>query len=74
MLAEKKKVTKDTLIGDAIKNVPGARAVIEKYFGNGCFTCAGINVESISFGAMMHNLDPDKVVAEINAANAAQEG
>jgi len=84
MLAEKKKVTKDTLIGDAIKNVPGARAVIEKHFGNGCFTCPGINVESISFGAtlfmvissrpfgaMMHNLDPDKIVAEINAA---QEG
>ena len=71
MLAEKKTVTKDTLIGDAIKNVPGAKAVIEKYFGNGCFTCPGINVESISFGAMMHNLDPDKVVAEINAA---QEG
>jgi len=66
MIAEKKKVTKDTLIGDAIKNVPGAKAVIEKYFGNGCFTCPGINVESISFGAMMHNLDPDKVVAEIN--------
>jgi hybrid cluster-associated redox disulfide protein len=71
MLTEKKTVTKDTLIGDAIKNVPGAKAVIEKYFGNGCFTCPGINVESISFGAMMHNLDPDKVVAEINAA---QEG
>ena len=71
MIAEKKTVTKETLIGDAIKNVPGARAVIEKYFGNGCFTCPGINVESISFGAMMHNLDPDKVVAEINAA---QEG
>jgi len=71
MLAEKKKVTKDTLIGDAIKNVPGARAVIEKHFGNRCFTCPGINVESISFGAMMHNLDPDKIVAEINAA---QEG
>jgi hypothetical protein len=42
--------------------------VIEKYFGNGCFTCAGINVESLSFGAMMHNLDPNKIVAEVNAA------
>jgi len=70
MTTDKKNVTKDTLIGDAIKNVPGARAVIEKYFGNGCFTCPGINVESISFGAMMHNLDPDKIVNEINS----QEG
>ena len=67
MVAEKTKVTRETIIGDVIKNIPGGRAVIEKYFGNGCFTCPGINVESISFGAMMHNLDPDTIVAEINA-------
>jgi len=62
-----KEVTKDTVIGDVIKEVPGAEKVIEKYFGNGCFTCPGIKVESIAFGAMMHNLDPKTVVAEINA-------
>ncbi len=66
MISEKKKVTKDTIIGDVIKNIPGGRAVIEKYFGNGCFTCPGINMESLSFGSMMHNLDPDKIVNEIN--------
>jgi hypothetical protein len=66
MITEKKKVTKDTIIGDVIKNVPGGRAIIEKYFGNGCFTCPGINMESLSFGSMMHNLDPDKIVDEIN--------
>lgn len=63
---DKKLVTKDSLIGDVIRDVPGARDVIQKYFGGGCFTCPGINVESLSFGAMMHNLDPDKVVQEIN--------
>lgn len=68
MVTEKKTVTKDTLIGDVIRMSPAAKAVIEKYFGNGCFTCAGINVESLSFGAMMHNLDPNKIVAEVNAA------
>jgi hypothetical protein len=67
MIAEKKKVTKDSIIGDIIKMSPGAKAVIQKYFGNGCFTCAGINVESISFGSMMHNMDPNKIVDEINA-------
>jgi len=67
MIAEKKKVTKDSLIGDVIKTSPGAKEVIQKYFGNGCFTCPGINVESLSFGSMMHNLDPDKIVAELNA-------
>ncbi|MDA8157250.1 MAG: DUF1858 domain-containing protein [Actinomycetota bacterium] len=60
------KVTKDSLIGDVIDSSPEARGVIEKYFGNGCFTCPGIKVESLSFGAMMHNVDADKVINEIN--------
>lgn len=61
----KKKVTRDTVIGEIISD-PDAKKVIEKYFGNGCFTCPGIKVESISFGAMMHNVDPEKIVKEIN--------
>ncbi len=68
MIAEKKKVTKDSIIGEVLRTVPGAKAIIEKYFGNGCFTCPGINMESIAFGSMMHNLDPNKIVDEINAA------
>jgi hybrid cluster-associated redox disulfide protein len=60
-------VTKDMVIGEVMRTVPGAEAVIKKYFGNGCFTCSGMNVESISFGAMMHNIDPEVVVGEINA-------
>jgi hybrid cluster-associated redox disulfide protein len=63
---DKKLVTRDSLIGDVIRDVPGAKDIIQKYFGGGCFTCPGINVESLSFGAMMHNLDPDKIVKEIN--------
>lgn len=63
---ERKVVTRDTLIGDVIRDVPGAKDIIQKYFGGGCFTCPGINVESLSFGAMMHNLDPDTIVKEIN--------
>jgi len=66
MTENKLKVTKDSTIGQVIRDVPGAKAVIEKYFGNGCFTCQGINVESIGFGSMMHNMDADKIVKEIN--------
>ena len=58
-------VTKDSFIGDVIKAVPGAEEVIRKYFGSGCFTCPGINVESIGFGAAMHNVDPEEVIADI---------
>ena len=65
-----KKFNKDMVIGEILKQNPEAVKVIQKYFGNGCFTCAGINVESISFGSMMHNLDPNKIVDEINALEA----
>lgn len=62
----KKKYTKDSIIGDVVKDGPATRQVIEKYFGNGCFTCPGINMESLSFGSMMHNMDPEKILKELN--------
>lgn len=58
-------ITHDTLIGDVVRNVPGGEDIIKKYFGNGCFTCPGMNMESISFGAMMHGLEPDPIVREL---------
>jgi hypothetical protein len=64
-MTEGMSVTKDSVIGDVIKAVPGAEDVIRKYFGNGCFTCPGINMESIAFGATMHNTDPEVVVDDI---------
>jgi len=60
------KVTKDSIIGDVIRDNPAAMKVIERYFGSGCFTCPGIRMESISFGAMMHNIDPEVIVKELN--------
>ena len=64
-MTTKIEITKDSVIGDVIKTVPGAEDVIRKYFGSGCFTCPGINMESLSFGAAMHNVDPEKVISEI---------
>jgi len=60
------KYNKDMNIGDVIRSHPEAEKVIEKYFGNGCFTCPGMNMESLSFGATMHSLDPDVIVKELN--------
>jgi len=67
MTATKTGFTKDSIIGDIVKSSPAASKVIEKYFGNGCFTCPGMKVESLSFGAMMHNVDPNKIIEELNA-------
>lgn len=65
-MTTKIKVTKDSVIGEVIKTVPGAEEVIRKYFGSGCFTCPGLNIETIAFGSTMHNADPEVIVDEIN--------
>jgi len=57
---------KDMLIGDVLKANSNAIRVIEKYFGQGCFTCPGMKMESISLGALIHNIDPEVVVRELN--------
>jgi hypothetical protein len=64
-MATQVEVTKNSVIGDVIKTVPGAKEVIQKYFGTGCFTCPGINMETIAFGSTMHNIDPETIVNEI---------
>ncbi|MBI4294781.1 MAG: DUF1858 domain-containing protein [Chloroflexi bacterium] len=66
MADAKVKFSKDMLIGDVVQAHPGAEKVIAKYFGNGCFTCPGIRMESIAFGAMMHGLDAGPIVKELN--------
>ena len=45
---------------------PGAEKIIEKYFSGECFTCPGIQMESIAFGAMRHGVDPRVIVRELN--------
>ncbi|MDA8092038.1 MAG: DUF1858 domain-containing protein [Nitrospiraceae bacterium] len=66
-MAAATKVTKDSVIGDVINRSPEAKKIIEKYFGNGCFTCPGMKVETLAFGATMHNMDAGKIINELNA-------
>ncbi|MHB1390390.1 MAG: DUF1858 domain-containing protein [Thermoleophilia bacterium] len=58
-------ISGDTIIGDVVEQIPGGAAIIEKYFGNGCFTCPGIRMESINFGSTMHGMDATVIVAEL---------
>jgi hypothetical protein len=58
-------ITQETRIGEVVRELPGGKDVIKKYFGNGCFTCPGMNMETISFGAMMHGLEPEPIVREL---------
>ena len=47
-----------------------------KYFGSGCFTGPGSKTEDIAFGAMMHNVEPQQIIYELNEAikNGAEGG
>lgn len=62
------KITKKSSIGEVIKKYPETEGVLKKYFGSGCFTCPGSKMEDIAFGAMMHNMDPEVIVKELNEA------
>ncbi len=53
-------------IGEVLSIHPGAEKIIEKYFGGGCFTCVGMRMEPIALGAMMHGVDPEAIVRELN--------
>ncbi len=57
---------KDMNIGEVFSLHPDAEKIIEKYFGGGCFTCPGMSMESITFGAMMHGIDPEAILKELN--------
>jgi hybrid cluster-associated redox disulfide protein len=60
---------KDMPIIAALEAHPGARAILERY-GMGCCLCLGASSESIEAGAIMHSVDPDEVVAELNRLEA----
>ena len=64
-MTEITEINGDTIIGDVVERLPGGAEIIEKYFGNGCFTCPGIRMESINFGATMHGVDAEAIVTEL---------
>ena len=50
---------------EALEAHPGARQVFDRH-GMGCSLCIGAQLESIESGAIMHAVDGDEVVAELN--------
>lgn len=56
----------DTLVGSLLQVYPETRAVFEKHYGEGCFSCPGQSFESVQQTAQMHNVDLKIILAEIN--------
>jgi hybrid cluster-associated redox disulfide protein len=56
---------KDMSIFEALEEAPGAREVFESH-GMACCLCIGAQSETIEAGAILHQVDPDVVVEELN--------
>ena len=56
---------KDMSIFEALAFDPRARTVFESH-GMACCLCIGAQSESIEAGAILHQVDPEVVVAELN--------
>ncbi|MBI4595371.1 MAG: DUF1858 domain-containing protein [Candidatus Tectomicrobia bacterium] len=60
------KFTKDMSIEEALRSHPRAIEVFNN-FEMDCSDCLGAAAESIESAAMMHGIDPDDIVKELNA-------
>ncbi len=59
-------ITKDTLIGDIVRNKPEAIETLMR-FGMGCVGCPASQMESLEEAAAVHGLDLDALVKALNA-------
>lgn len=59
------KVTKDTMIGDLLQIDPNVAPLLLN-IGMHCLGCPSSQMETIEEAAMVHGLDPDDLVVEIN--------
>ena len=65
--------TKQMSILEALESHPDARGVFA-HWGMGCSLCIGAQLESIESGAIMHAVDPEAVVAELNRLERTTAG
>lgn len=59
------KVTGDMTIGEAVRLHPDVARVLMS-FGMGCISCPGSQMETLEQGAMVHGIDPEEMIEEIN--------
>lgn len=59
-------ITKNTLIGDIVRNKPEAIETLMR-FGMGCVGCPASQMESLEEAAAVHGLDLDALVKALNA-------
>ena len=66
------KITKDMNIIEVVQRYPDTMMVF-MYEGMGCFGCHAAQFENIEEGALVHGIDPDKLVEALNEVAAASD-
>ncbi len=66
------KVEKNTLVGEAVMMGPGVVQILQSN-GMGCLGCPSARFESLEDACMVHGMNADKLVSEINEFLAQQE-
>ena len=64
--------SKDMSIFEALAADPRARDVFERH-GMACSLCIGAHSETVEAGAILHQVDPEAVVAELNQLPGAED-
>lgn len=64
-MSKEKKITKQMKIDEVIKKYPETLEVFER-FGFHCVGCVIANLESIEDGAIVHGIDVEELIKELN--------
>ncbi|KXG74334.1 DUF1858 domain-containing protein [Thermotalea metallivorans] len=59
------KISRDTLIGDALKLNPNAAQILMRH-GMGCLGCPSSQMETLAQAAEIHGIDLEKLLEELN--------
>lgn len=60
----------DQIIGEVLAAHPETEEVFRRYYGSGCFSCPGQKTETVRQSAMIHGVDVDRLLDELNRAVA----
>ena len=66
------KITKDTLIGEALEQNPKTAQIMMEY-GLFCVGCGGASMESIEQGAKAHGISDEKIAEMVKKMNEVEE-
>jgi len=67
MSVGKQKIHAEMNIGEILEKYPQTRQVFQRHFGEDCFNCPSSRMESLGLGALLHRIDVDTLVRELNA-------